>query len=65
MTRPPSRWLRSAGGEAAVLAETEYQRFLDLMRSLSPDEWSVPTECPAWDVRAMSGHVLGMITCWG
>ena len=47
--------------EAAALAETEYGRFLDLARSLTPDEWSAPTECPGWDVRAMSGHVLGMM----
>jgi uncharacterized protein (TIGR03083 family) len=47
--------------QAATLAETEYGRFLDLVRSLTPDEWSAPTECPGWDVRAMSGHVLGMM----
>jgi uncharacterized protein (TIGR03083 family) len=30
-----------------------------LLRSLSPEEWTRPTDCPAWDVRAMVGHVLG------
>lgn len=29
------------------------------MRSLSSDDWLKPTECPAWDVRAMATHVLG------
>ncbi len=45
---------------AMRLAETEYERFLDLLRSLSPDEWKKPTDCPAWDVRAMAGHTTGM-----
>ena len=26
----------------------------------TPSDWAVPTDCPAWDVRAMAGHVLGM-----
>ena len=25
-----------------------------------PDDWSRPTDCPAWDVRAMAAHNLGM-----
>ena len=45
---------------AMQLAETEYVRFLDLLRSLSPDDWSKPTGCPGWDVRAMAGHTTGM-----
>jgi uncharacterized protein (TIGR03083 family) len=47
--------------EAATIAATEYQRFADLLRALGPDDWSRPTECPAWDVRAMAGHTLGMM----
>jgi uncharacterized protein (TIGR03083 family) len=51
--------------EAAALAVTENGRFVDLVRSLSADDWSKPTDCPAWDVRALTGHVLGMMefTC--
>ena len=45
---------------AMQLAETEYARFLDLMGSLSPEDWSKATDCPAWDVRAMAGHTTGM-----
>lgn len=45
---------------AMRLAETEYARFLDLLRSLAPDDWVRPTDCPAWDVRAMAGHTTGM-----
>lgn len=46
---------------AMRLAETEYQRFLDLLRSLPADDWAKPTECPGWDVRAMAAHLLGMV----
>lgn len=42
------------------LAATEYARFGALLRTLHPDDWSRPTECPGWDVRAMAAHVLGM-----
>ncbi len=45
---------------AMRLAETEYARFLDLLRSLSPEDWTTATECPPWDVRAMAGHTTGM-----
>jgi uncharacterized protein (TIGR03083 family) len=47
-------------GEAKGLATAEYDRCLDLLRSLSPDEWSRPTECDPWDVKVLAGHVLGM-----
>ena len=46
---------------AMRLAETEYQRFLDLLRSLAPDDWTKRTECEAWDVRAVAAHLLGMV----
>jgi uncharacterized protein (TIGR03083 family) len=45
---------------AMRLAKTEYVRFLDLLRELSPEDWDKPTECPPWDVRAMAGHTTGM-----
>ncbi len=45
--------------EASVLAATENQRAVDLVRSLGPEDWPKPTDCPAWDVRAMTSHVLG------
>jgi uncharacterized protein (TIGR03083 family) len=46
---------------AMRLAATEYQRFLDMLRSLQPQDWMKPTECPGWDVRAMAAHSLGMV----
>jgi len=45
--------------EARRLAEEEFQRFAELTAALTPDEWAMPTDCPAWDVRTMSLHVLG------
>lgn len=46
---------------AMRLAATEYQRFLQLLRSLRPDDWTKPTDCPGWDVRAVAAHALGMV----
>jgi uncharacterized protein (TIGR03083 family) len=45
--------------EARVLAEEEFTRFADTVASLTPDEWAMPTDCTAWDVRKMALHVLG------
>lgn len=45
---------------AARLAATEYERYAAQLRGLTPAQWSAPTTCPDWDVRAMSGHLLGM-----
>lgn len=47
-------------GTAMRLAAGEYARFADLLEQLEPEHWGMPTDCPAWDVRAMAGHVLGM-----
>jgi uncharacterized protein (TIGR03083 family) len=47
-------------GTAQALAATEYDRFLTQLRELGPGDWQRRTDCPAWDVRAMAGHVLGM-----
>jgi uncharacterized protein (TIGR03083 family) len=46
--------------ESVVLAQAETARMAAMLRSLSPADWTAPTDCPAWDVRAMAGHVLGM-----
>jgi len=46
---------------AMRLAATEYQRFADLLQTLRPGDWTKPTECPGWDVRAMAAHALGMV----
>jgi uncharacterized protein (TIGR03083 family) len=45
---------------AMRLAATEYDRNVALLRELSPQDWSRPTECAGWDVNAMAAHMLGM-----
>jgi len=45
--------------EARVLAEREFTRFADLVAYLPDADWSQPTDCTGWDVRAMALHVLG------
>jgi uncharacterized protein (TIGR03083 family) len=47
--------------EAMDLAATEYDRLLTLIDSLTADDWLRPTDCSEWDVRAMLGHLLGMV----
>lgn len=45
--------------EVSGLAATENARVHALLASLSDDDWGRQTDCPLWDVRALSGHVLG------
>lgn len=45
---------------AMRLAADEYQRVADQLRSLSAPDWSRPTACSDWDVRAVATHLLGM-----
>jgi uncharacterized protein (TIGR03083 family) len=45
--------------EWMVAAEEEYRRLDDLLRSLDEEEWTRPTDCAEWDVRAMVAHLVG------
>jgi uncharacterized protein (TIGR03083 family) len=45
---------------AMAVAATEYQRVVDTLEQLSPGDWSRPTDCTGWDVRAVAGHTVGM-----
>jgi uncharacterized protein (TIGR03083 family) len=47
--------------EAMRIAETEYDRLLGVIDDLREDDWSRRTDCTDWDVRALLGHVLGML----
>jgi uncharacterized protein (TIGR03083 family) len=40
-------------------AREEYRRLDGLLRDLGPDEWTRPTDCDEWDVRAMVAHLVG------
>jgi uncharacterized protein (TIGR03083 family) len=41
------------------LARTEYDRMLAVLRSLGPGDLGKPTDCAAWTVRDMVGHLVG------
>lgn len=45
--------------EAMALAETAYARLVDVLTTVRDDQWDLPTDCTAWTVRDMAGHVLG------
>ena len=46
--------------EAMDLADVELARLLAAVDRLEDDDWTRPTDCQGWDVRAMLGHLLGM-----
>ncbi len=48
--------------EVESLAATEYVRLADQLRSLDDGDWTKPTVCEQWDVRAIAGHNLGMMS---
>ncbi len=45
---------------AMRLAETEYERVANAVDALQPEDWTQPTDCPAWDVRQLVAHIAGM-----
>jgi uncharacterized protein (TIGR03083 family) len=45
--------------EAMRLAAVENQKFGELLRAIASGDWSKPTDCVLWDVRAMAAHVVG------
>jgi len=51
--------LRIQRPEAKMIAEEEFRRFAALTASFTDDEWALPTDCTAWDVRKVVLHVLG------
>ncbi|MDQ6856933.1 MAG: maleylpyruvate isomerase family mycothiol-dependent enzyme [Candidatus Dormibacteraeota bacterium] len=47
--------------EAMALASAEYDRLLAVVDDLSDEQWSLPTDCAGWDIKAMVGHIVGML----
>ncbi|HMK12492.1 MAG TPA: maleylpyruvate isomerase family mycothiol-dependent enzyme [Acidimicrobiales bacterium] len=45
--------------EAMRLAAAENAKFGALLRNIAPEDWSKPTDCDLWDVRATAAHVVG------
>jgi hypothetical protein len=57
----PTKGVRRLGlgrNVAITLAATEYDRVIALLEGLHANDWALPTECPAWDVRSMAGRLL-------
>jgi Mycothiol maleylpyruvate isomerase N-terminal domain len=52
---------RISGAEVWQLAEAEYGHMLELLRHLDGDNWQRQTDCTAWDVRAILGHLVGAL----
>lgn len=61
LTKGDPRLPRIDRDTATRLAATEYERVTLLFEQLRPEDWTAPTDCPEWDVRAMAGHMLGMV----
>lgn len=45
--------------DVTALLGPERAAFVDLLNALSPAQWDLPTECPAWTVKGVALHVLG------
>ncbi|MEZ5382542.1 MAG: maleylpyruvate isomerase family mycothiol-dependent enzyme [Microthrixaceae bacterium] len=45
--------------EAVELGRIEYQRFIEALTALHPDDWGRPTDCEGWTVRDLAGHLAG------
>ncbi len=45
---------------AMRLAAKEYTQFAEALAALAPSDWDKPTDCPAWDVRQIACHNVGM-----
>jgi uncharacterized protein (TIGR03083 family) len=58
-TRDVSTIERIGHDEAMRIATVENKKFGTLMRAIAPEDWSKPTDCELWDVRAMAAHVVG------
>lgn len=45
--------------EAMRITAVENRKLGELLEALRPSDWSTPTECTRWDVRAMAAHLVG------
>lgn len=45
--------------EAMAITAVENQRFADHLRRLERHQWTQPTDCPLWDVKAVVAHIVG------
>lgn len=59
-TQHELRRARVERSRAMRLARTEYDRVAEAVAGITGDDWHRPTDCPAWDVRQLACHVVGM-----
>lgn len=45
--------------EAYSLALDQYDRFAGLLAQVGPDDWDRATDCEAWTIRDLAGHMVG------
>lgn len=45
--------------DARTIGLGVYDRLLTLLEELEPRDWEAPTDCPAWTVADMVGHLIG------
>jgi uncharacterized protein (TIGR03083 family) len=45
--------------EAMAITAVENQKLADQLRSFTAVDWSKPTDCTRWDVRAVASHLVG------
>lgn len=50
-------------GEGTALSRVQYARYVEVLTTLTPDEWTAPTDCPGWSVKDVTAHVLGNLEC--
>jgi uncharacterized protein (TIGR03083 family) len=50
---------RISHAEAMQIAAVENDKFAAAVRELKHDDWTKPTDCERWDVRALVAHVVG------
>lgn len=50
---------RIAHTEAMEITAEENRKFREQLRGLRDEDWSTPTACERWDVRAIAAHVIG------
>lgn len=60
--KPPARMPALHRETASRLMATEYDRVVQLLRALTPTQWTAETCNTGWDVRALAGHLLGMVS---
>jgi uncharacterized protein (TIGR03083 family) len=47
--------------EAMAIAHEAYRRLADLVATIGDDDWARPTDCEAWTVRDLVGHLHGAL----